>query len=93
MDLTIILIFSMLFAVLLSIVSIVVVIIFLLRTNSKIRGLPKLFKLYTINNLVEKVMKKNDNQYENLENFYHNYIIRKTDSPAGNSKLNTDRLN
>ena len=88
MDLTRILIYLMLFAILLSVISIVMVIVFLLKTNSKIKGLSKMFKLYSINNLIEKVMKKNDNQYENPGIFYENFILKKHVNTAAGVETN-----
>ncbi|MBM3704963.1 MAG: hypothetical protein FJW66_00415 [Actinobacteria bacterium] len=93
MDTTVILIFLMLFAVFLSLVSIIMVVVFLLKTSSRLKGLPKLFKLYSINNLVDRVMKKHDNQYENLESFYDNYIMKKTDASTTGINIKTDRVN
>ena len=85
MELTNVLLFMMMFAILLSLVSIVMVVVFLLKTNAKIKNTIKAFKLYSMNNWIEKVMKKNDNNFENLESFLNDDIEKR-------SRFDTDLL-
>lgn len=72
MELTAVLVFLMLIAVVLSMVSIIMVIVFLLRTNKKLKKFIESFKLFCISSWVDKRMKP-DNEYENFEIFFKKY--------------------
>ncbi len=77
MDTSTLLIFAMLFAMLLSIISLVIVVVSLLRTNKKLKNLVKSVKLFAITSLVDRNMEKND-QYENFDSLFQDEINRKS---------------
>jgi hypothetical protein len=64
-------------AILLSLISIIMMVVFLLRTNARIKNIVKNFKLFFINNWVDKNMKKHDSQYGNIEAFLNDTILKK----------------
>lgn len=70
MNLSIILVFLMMLALILSFASLVIVVVFLLRTNNKLKNFAQSFKLFCISSWVDKRMKP-DNQYENFEEFFN----------------------
>jgi hypothetical protein len=73
----------MIIAISMSFISIVMVVVFLLKTNSKIKAVMKNFKLFFINNWIEKTMKKSDSQFENIEAFLNENILKKSKTDAG----------
>jgi hypothetical protein len=67
----------MLFAMLLSMISLVIVVVSLLRTNKKLKNLVKSVKLFAITSLVDRNMKKKD-QYENFDSLFQDEINTKS---------------
>jgi hypothetical protein len=67
----------MLIAVLLSVISLVIVIVSLLKTNKRLKTLVKSVKLFAINSLVDRNMKKAD-QYENFDSLFEEDMKRKS---------------
>lgn len=82
----------MLLAMFLSLVSIIMVTVFLLKTNSKIKSFSKYLKLYSITSLVDKVMQK-DKQYENLDVFYQDYLVKKPESSLKSDSKKMENAN
>ena len=72
LELSVILIFLLMLAVVLSFASLIIVLVFLLRTNKKLKGFVKSFKLFCLSSWVDKRMKP-DNEYENFEVFFKEY--------------------
>ena len=77
MDLNIVLIILMLVALFLSLVSIVMVVVFLLKTNTKIKSFFRLFRFCYLNNFIEKGLKNNENQYNDPQAIYKDYMLKK----------------
>ena len=77
-----ILIFAMLFAMLLSIISLVIVVVSLLKTNKRLKNLVKSVKLFALNSFVDRNMKKND-QYENFDSLFQDDMERKSRVKSG----------
>ena len=92
MDTNTILLILMLLAMFLSLVSIIMVTVFLLKTNSKIKSFSKYLKLYSITSLVDKVMQK-DKQYENLDVFYQDYLVKKPESSLKSDSKKMENAN
>ena len=67
----------LIFAMLLSIISLVIVVVSLLKTNKRLKNLVKSVKLFAITSLVDRNMKKND-QYENFDSLFQDEINRKS---------------
>ena len=72
MDGAVIILIFMLIAVILSLISISIVVVFLLRTNNKLKKFVESFKLFCVSSWVDKRMKP-DNEYENFEAFFKKY--------------------
>ncbi|MBM3699393.1 MAG: hypothetical protein FJW68_00545 [Actinobacteria bacterium] len=77
MDLNIILIMLMLAALFLSLVAIIMVVVFLLKTNTKIKSFFRLSRFFYLNNFIEKGLKRNENQYTDPEMLYQDYMLKK----------------
>jgi hypothetical protein len=77
MDLNIVLIILMLVALILSLISIIMVVVFLLKTNTKIKSFFSLFRFCYLNNFIEKGLKRNENQYNDPQALYKDYLIKK----------------
>jgi len=60
-------------AVILSFVSIIMVVVFLLRTNKKIKKFGESFKLFCMSSWIDKRMKPED-EYGNFEIFFKEYV-------------------
>jgi hypothetical protein len=71
-NITVTILFFMLLAVTLSLVSVIMMVVFLLRTNKKLKKFVESFKLFCLSSWVDKRMKP-DNEYENFEKFFQKY--------------------
>jgi hypothetical protein len=72
LNITVTILFFMLLAVTLSLVSVIMMVVFLLRTNKKLKKFVESFKLFCLSSWVDKRMKP-DNEYENFEKFFQKY--------------------
>jgi hypothetical protein len=72
LNLTVTLIIFMLVAVALSLISVTMMVVFLLRTNKKLKKFVESFKLFCLSSWVDKRMKP-DNEYENFEIFFQKF--------------------
>ena len=82
MDSSIVLILLLFVAVMLSIISLIIATVSFFRTNKKLKGLLKSFKLFAIRTFVEKGMKR-ENQYENFDSFLGDKIDSKSKIEKG----------
>jgi len=72
LELSTVLIFFLSLAVVLSFASLIIVIVFLLKTKNKLKNFVRSFKLFCLSSWVDKRMKP-DNEYENFEVFFKEY--------------------
>ena len=80
MELNTILIFFLSLAVVLSFTSLIIVVVFLLKTNNKLKNFVRSFKLFCMSSWVDKRMKP-DNEYENFEIFFKEYDKNDSEKP------------
>jgi hypothetical protein len=73
LNLTVTLLLFMLLALVLSLASVMMMVVFLLRTNKKLKKFVESFKLFCLSSWVDKRMKP-DNEYENFEIFFDKYV-------------------
>jgi len=90
-NLNLILVLLMLFALLLSMISLIMVTVCLLKTNIKMKNFFKSLRFCYLNNFIERGLKKNANQYRDMESSYRAYSLKK---PARTiNRLNFRNLN